>query len=173
MMRSMSKRLEHAPAAILVFALALPLLDGCAGPGPGAPQNPIEAHLEAGRYLDAAREAESAVRRDPENASLRLLAGRAHAGAGNFNRAIDQLELAHQLAPDDAEISILLGEIEQQRENVADAYVAFRRATRLAPGDIRAWSGLALSAEALGFEGEAVEAYARWAELEREQGLVP
>jgi len=173
MMRSMSRRLESAPALILAACLALPLLHGCASHGPGEPQNPIETHLEAGRYLEAAREAESAVRRDPENVSLRVLAGRAHAGAGNLDRAVDQLELAHQLAPHDAEISILLGEIEQQRENVPDAYVAFRRATRLAPDDIRAWSGLALSAEALGFEGEAVDAYTRWAELEREQGLAP
>ena len=81
--------------------------------------------------------------------------------------------MAHQLSPDDPEVSILLGELEQRRENMPDAYVAFRRATQLAPEDIRGWSGLALSAEALGFEAEAVDAYARWAELERDQGLRP
>jgi tetratricopeptide (TPR) repeat protein len=168
----MNRRSLRAIATILATAGMLPWLAACAGPGPAAP-NKIEVHLEAGRYLDAAREAESAVRRNPEDPTLRVLAGRAHAGAGNVNRAIDQLEMAHQLSPRDAEISILLGELEQQRENIPDAYVAFRRATRLAPDDIRGWSGLALAAESLGFESEAVDAYERWAELEREQGLVP
>jgi cytochrome c-type biogenesis protein CcmH/NrfG len=154
--------------ALLALAAGL----ACAGPPP-EPANPVEAHLEAGRFLEAAREAETAVRRDPEDPALRVLAGRAHAGAGNLDRAIAQLEMAHQLSPRDPEISILLGELEQRRENVDDAYVAFRRATRLAPNDIRGWSGLALTAEALGFEAEAVDAYARWAELEREQGLQP
>jgi len=166
-----SIRRVRALAAIAALG-ALPGLYACAGPPPET-QGPVEVYLEAGRYLDAAREAENAVRRDPEDPSLRILAGRAHAGAGNLERAIDQLEMAHQLSPGDPEISILLGELEQQRENVADAYVAFRRATRLAPNDIRGWSGLALTAEALGFEAEAVDAYERWAELEREQGLVP
>jgi len=46
--------------------------------------------------------------------------------------------------------------------------VAYRRAAELAPDDIRAVSGLALTADTLGFEDEARVAYARWAELERE-----
>jgi Flp pilus assembly protein TadD len=166
-------RLLHASLTIFASALTLSLLGACASPGPSEPQHEIELQLAEGRYLEAAREAESAVRRDPDDPTLRILAGRAHAGAGNLNRAIDQLEMAHQMSPNDPEISILLGGLEQQRENVPDAYVAFRRATRLAPNDIRGWSGLALSAEALGFEAEAVDAYARWAELEREQGLTP
>jgi Flp pilus assembly protein TadD len=169
----MTTACRRAPALAATAALgALTALLACAGPPPEAP-NPVEAHLEAGRFLDAAREAEKAVRRDPEDPALRVLAGRAHGGAGNLERAIAQLEMAHQLSPSDPEVSILLGELEQQRENVDDAYVAFRRATRLAPDDIRGWSGLALTAEALGFEQEAVDAYERWAELEREQGLVP
>ena len=159
-------------AAICATAGLLPWLHACASAGPEA-KSPIEVYLEAGRYLDAAREAETAVRRDRNDPALRVLAGRAHAGAGNLNRAIDQLEMAHQLSPEDPEVSILLGEVEQRRENMPDAYVAFRRATQLAPEDIRGWSGLALCAEALGFETEAVDAYARWAELERAQGQRP
>jgi len=138
-----------------------------------SPNSVAEAYLEAGRYVDAAREAEAAVRRDPTNPALRQLAARAHAGAGSTERAVDHLEEALEVAPEDPEISILLGEIEQGRENVEDAYVAFRRATQLAPDEIRAWSGLALSSEALGFEDEAASAYAEWARLEDEQGLAP
>jgi cytochrome c-type biogenesis protein CcmH/NrfG len=62
--------------------------------------------------------------------------------------------------------SILLGEIEQQREKPGEAYVAFRRAAQLAPEDPRAVGGLALSAEALGFDKEASDAFATWAELD-------
>ncbi len=132
-----------------------------------------EAYLDAGRFVDAAREAEAAVRRNPGDPDLRLLAAEAHHGAGSHERAIDHLEEAIEVAPGDPEIFVLLGEIEQSRENVEDAYVAFRRATQLAPDDIRAWSGLALSAEALGFEDEAAEAYEEWARLEEAGGIEP
>ena len=152
--------------------LALLALAGCAT-GYQGPQAVTEVYLEAGRYQDAAREAEHELRRDPENIDLRKLAARAHAGAGNVDRAIEHLDLALDGSPRDPEISILVGELEQERGNLPDAYVAFRRASKLGPEEIRAWSGLALSAEALGFESEAAGAYARWAQLEQEQGLAP
>lgn len=151
--------------------LAAGVVTACAGSTP--PPSVAEAYLAAGRFEDAAREADAAVRREPENPKIRHIAARAHAGAGSTERAIDHLERAMEVAPGDPETALLLGEIEQERENVEAAYVAFRRATRLAPDDIRAWSGLALSAEALGFESEAAEAYANWARLEDEQGLAP
>ena len=154
--------------------LALALALGCASPTRQEQPEIAAVYLEAGRYEDAAREAEIALRRRPDDVALRKLAARAHQGLGDVDRAIAHLEMAFDQAPADPEISVALGELEQQRENLPDAYVAFRRATELAPGDIRAWSGLALAAEALGFENEAVDAYARWAELERqEQGLEP
>jgi len=145
----------------------------CQTPGAGATQSVAQVYLEAGRFQDAAREAELQIRRDPQDPQLRLIAARAHQGLGNTERAIEHVEVALDLAPGDPEVSILLGELEQGRENLADAYVAFRRASKLAPDEIRAWSGLALSAEALGFEEEAARAYERWAQLEQEQGFVP
>jgi tetratricopeptide (TPR) repeat protein len=146
---------------------------GCQSPVASAPQSVAQVYLEAGRFEDAAREAELEVRRNPQDPELRLIAARAHQGLGNTERAIEHVEVALDLTPGDPEVSILLGELEQGRENLPDAYVAFRRASKLAPDEIRAWSGLALSAEALGFEEEAAKAYARWAELEQEQGFVP
>lgn len=157
----------------------LPLL-GLAALGLGAcakgyqgPHAVAEVYLEAGRHEDAAREAEHELRRAPDDIALRKLAARAHAGAGNTDRAIEHLELALDAAPADAEVSILLGELEQERGNLPDAYVAFRRASQLGPDEIRAWSGLALSAEALGFEAEADTAYARWAQLEEQLDQAP
>jgi cytochrome c-type biogenesis protein CcmH/NrfG len=79
--------------------------------------------------------------------------------------------VALQLAPDDPAVSVQLGELEQRRGNLPDAYVAYRRAAQLAPDNLEAVAGLALCAEALGFEAEANEAYARWAEIERERGV--
>lgn len=167
-MRPMNARLLRC-----LLAIALVASGGCASTGGDAPQSATEIYLEAGRYRDAVREAEQAVRVQPGVVSLRKLAARAHAGAGDTDRAIEHLEVAFDLAPDDAETSVMLGELEQKRGNVSDAYVAFRRATQLDPNEIRAWSGLALSAEALGFEEEAADAYARWAKLEQELGLAP
>jgi Flp pilus assembly protein TadD len=91
--------------------------------------------------------------------------------ANDSDRAIEHLESAIQLAPRDGALWLDLAEIERDRQNIADAYVAFRRASTLAPTDIRAVSGLALSAENLGFVAEASAAYAKWAELK--QNLEP
>jgi tetratricopeptide (TPR) repeat protein len=166
MRRTELRRVGWLLGALLVAA------GGCSS-SPDAPQSATEIYLEAGRYKDAAREAEQAVRVQPGDVALRKLAARAHAGAGNPERALEHLEVAFDLAPADPEVSVMIGEIEQKRSNVADAYVAFRRATQLDPKEIRAWSGLALSAEALGFEEEAADAYAQWARLEQELGLAP
>ena len=68
--------------------------------------------------------------------------------------------------PGNLEITLLMGELEQQQGNPANAYVAFRRASRQDPASLRAVSGLALSAEAPGFEQEAEAAYQRWQALE-------
>jgi tetratricopeptide (TPR) repeat protein len=156
----------------LALALAIAAaLGACSSPKPPAgPEVLAEKYLEAKRYPEALRESEKLVRLQPRNAEYRLLAARANEGAGDTQRALMHLEMAQEIAPSDAEATILLGELEQRLQNPDDAYVAFRRATMLAPDDQRAWRGLALTAEALGFEAEAERAYARWAELEKTQG---
>jgi Flp pilus assembly protein TadD len=130
-------------------------------------------YLEAGRHEDAIREITIAVRARPRDPALRMEAARISAEAGDVDRAIQHLEVALSIAPRDAEVSIVLGELERDRDNLPDAYVAFRRATELAPDDVRAVSGLALSAEALGFEREASAAYAQWAQLEKDAPPAP
>jgi Flp pilus assembly protein TadD len=157
----------------LAMALVLGLVCGvgCASPFQDDPGAVAAAYAAAGRYQEAAREIELAVRARPRDPSLRRQAAQIQAQAGNLARAIGHLELvAVELAPADATAWIGLGELEKQRDNLADAYVAFRRAAELAPDDIRAVSGLALTADSLGFEEEAEAAYATWAELERQQG---
>jgi len=130
-------------------------------------QNAAAAYAAAGRYDEATREVDIAVRSHPRNAKLRLPAAEIHTQAGQVPQAISHLEAAIQISPSNAQSWIQLAELEKRRENVADAYVAYRRAAELAPEDIRAVSGLALSADSLGFDAEARSAYARWAELER------
>lgn len=166
------RSVQIQPAALTLLAVLALFLGACAS-GYQGPQGVAEVYLEAGRHEDAAREAEKELRRYPQNIPLRLIAAEAHAGAGNLDRAIEHLELAVDARPGDPGISIRLGELEQRRGNLSDAYVAFRRASQLGPDEIRAWSGLALSAEALGFELEAETAYARWALLEQQLGLAP
>jgi Flp pilus assembly protein TadD len=158
----MARRL--LPLALLLAAA------GCAGVAtPNDPAAIAAAYAEAGRFTDAAREIELAVRARPEDAALRRQAARIQADAGNLALAVDHLEVAIRLAPGDPESWIALGEIENRRRNPPDAYVAFRRASELAPRDVRAVSGLALAADSLGFDEEADHAYARWAELEGER----
>jgi Flp pilus assembly protein TadD len=129
------------------------------------------ALAEAGRYEEAAREVDLAVRAHPRDATLRRQAAQIHEHAGNTGKAVGYLESASRLQPSDAQTWILLGEIENRRDNAADAYIAYRHAAELAPNEIRAWSGLALAADHLGFEEEAENAYARWAVLEAELGI--
>lgn len=150
----------------LTILLAAALLTACMGPPPRDPAAIAKAYLEADRFDEASREMEIAVRRQPEDVELRMEAARIHAAAAHVDRAIDHLEAAQGMAPRNPEVAILIGELEQRRGNPTDAYVAFRRAVALVPDDVRAVSGLALSAEALGFDDEAAEAYRHWEELD-------
>jgi tetratricopeptide (TPR) repeat protein len=156
-----------APVALVAALVA------CASPKPVGPDQIALAYLDAGRYEDAQREAEKLVQIQPHNVEFRLLAARANEKAGDTARALSQLEMAQELAPEDAEPNIRIGELEQRLGRTDDAYVAFRRATTQAPDDLRAWRGLALTAEALGFDAEAEHAYARWAQIEKAQGEKP
>ena len=154
-----------------LLALALAATAGCGSAPPLRDAASIAtAYAEAGRYAEAAREVELAVRARPEDAPLRRQAAGIQAEAGDLARAIDHLETAIRLEPSNPEGWIALGELENRRHNPPDAYVAFRRAAALAPQDVRAVSGLAISADSLGFDEEAELAYARWAALEHEQG---
>jgi len=175
----MPRAVRHRPAPPAILALAA--LAALAGPGAGCRSPAVEAdpaalarvYREAGRLEEAGRELELAIRQRPRDVALRVRAAEVLAETGDLERAIGHLEVALQAAPGDPEVSIRLGELERRRENVPDAYVAFRRAAELAPGSLRAVSGLALAAEALGFREEADRAYARWAELERREGVRP
>jgi tetratricopeptide (TPR) repeat protein len=162
-----------AVLALLGLALGLAPSLGCAPPPP--PTTPIlpdpgavaETYAAAGRYDEAAREIDLAVRAHPRDATLRQQAARIHEHAGNTGKAVGHLEAALRLTPSDPQIWIELGDIETRRDNTADAYVAYRRAAELAPDEIRAVAGLALAADHLGFEEEAEAAYERWEALEK------
>jgi cytochrome c-type biogenesis protein CcmH/NrfG len=146
---------------------------GCASQGARDPGTLAATYAAAGRYEEAGREIEIAIRAHPDDLKLRQQAARIYAESAEPSKAIGHLEIAIQLSPEDPESWIHLGELENGRENVADAYVAYRRAAELAPDQIRAVSGLALAADSLGFEEEAEQAYAHWAELERQQQTSP
>jgi tetratricopeptide (TPR) repeat protein len=147
------------------FAL-LALLAGCATPPPADPGAVAAAYAAKGRYDEASREIELALRTRPNDLALRRQAAEIYERAGNVEKAIGHLEAAIEIAPEDAETWIRLARLERGRGNVDDAYVAYRKAEKLAPDDVRAVSGLALTADSLGFTEEAQRAYARWAELE-------
>ncbi len=153
---------------VLSFALA------CAGSSSSPLPGDIAAtYTAAGRLEEASREIEVAIRTHPQDVSLRRQAARIYVQAGRTDRAIGHLESAIQLAPRDEPLWIELADLELDRENVADAYVAYRTAAKLVPTDLRAVSGLAITAENLGFTEESRTARARRAELERILGSLP
>ena len=157
-------------ARALLAALLAAVAGGCASvEKPNDPAEIAQTYAAAGRYPEAAREIELAVRAKPDDPALLRQAASIQASAGDLERAIEHLELAIRLSPSDSELWIALGQVESRRRNPADAYVAFRRAVDIAPRDVRAVSGLAVTADTLGFDEEADLAYARWAELERER----
>ena len=145
----------------------------CAAPAPRGPGSIAAEYAAQGRWLEASREIELAVRRDPRDPDLRHQAAGIYREAGRPADAVRHLEAAIQITPADPEIWIELGDLEKGRENIQDAYVAYRRAAELAPDDLRAVSGLALTADSLGFEDEAEQAYERWNELERGEVVIP
>jgi tetratricopeptide (TPR) repeat protein len=151
--------------------LGLCFLFACAGSSTSpAPGDIAAAYQSAGRLQEASREIELAIRVRPRDIALRRQAAQIYIETDRADRAIKHLEAAIQLAPRDGALWIDLAEIERDRENTADAYVAYRRASTLEPTDVRAISGLALSAENLGFSEEARSAYAKWAELKLSLG---
>ena len=152
------------------LALALSIAAGCATrETANDPAAIAMAYSAAGRHAEAAREIELALRSHPEDAALRQSAARMLADAGDLEGAVEQAEVAIRLAPADPETWIALGELERRRGRPQEAYVAFRRAIERAPDDVRAVSGLALTADQLGFDEEADRAYAHWADLEQQQ----
>ncbi len=136
----MRRLTRFAPACLLV------VLIGCQSSPPGQPGAIAAAYAAAGRYDEAGREIDLAVRGQPDDPNLRKQAAQIHAAAGDLPRAIGHLEVGIRINPSDADLWIQLGTLETQRENVTDAYVAYRRAAELAPDDLRAVSGLALTA---------------------------
>jgi predicted Zn-dependent protease len=158
----------HSTAIVLGFALA------CAGtPGSPLPGDIAATYTNAGRHDEASREIELAIRTHPEDVSLRRQAAQIYTQMGRTDRAIGHLESAIELTPRDESLWIELADLELGRKNVADAYVAYRAAAKLEPTNLRAVSGLAITAEDLGFAEESRAARARWAELERRLGPVP
>jgi Flp pilus assembly protein TadD len=153
--------------ALVLAALAAASLAACRSPAPQDPGAVAAAYAAAGRYEEAAREIDVAVRSHPSDVALRRQAAQIHTEAGQVDAAVGHLEAAIEVAPNDADVWFALGDLEKKRENVSDAYIAYRRAAELAPSDIRAVSGLALTADSLGFDEEARSAYDRWAELEK------
>jgi predicted Zn-dependent protease len=153
---------------VLSFALA------CATP----PSTPLPGDIAAtytkvGRLDEASREIEIAIRTHPKDVSLRRQAVQIYAQNDHTDQAIGHLESAIQLTPRDESLWVELADLELARENVADAYVAYRAAAKLEPTNLRAVSGLATTAEDLGFTEESRAARSRWAELERILGPVP
>jgi len=142
---------------------------GCSSPpSPPAPGDIAAQYAAAGRFDEAAREIELAVRTRPRDLTLRRQAARIQGRAGNTELAIGHLESAIALAPQDWTIWLELADRERDRQNIADAYVAYRRASTLEPNDLRAVSGLASTADALGFTEEAQAAHTRQAQLEHQ-----
>ena len=139
-------------------AILLPLLVaalGCANLSASDPASLALEHAAAGRANEAAQIIEEAVAANPRDAELRRVAARLQSAVGGDSVAIAHLEEAVILEPNDAEVWADLAELERKRENFADAYVAYRRASELDPEDVRAVSGLALTAAQLGFDAEA------------------
>ena len=160
-----SKRRIPLAAAQVIAASTMAAL-ACAGFPERDPSRTARQQLTAGQPALAVRSIEEAVRERPRDVALRLEASEIQLEVGNQDRALQHLEVAQTLHPWDPQIPIRLGEIEQSQGNTSAAYVAFRRAVGLAPNDLGAVSGLALAADSLGLDEEAVAAYERWAELE-------
>jgi tetratricopeptide (TPR) repeat protein len=167
----MSARTRRGFAVLLVACVAAAAACESKPPPKPSPGALVEQYLAQGNRLEAMRESERLVRANPRNAELRMVAARANEAQGDLDRAMEHLAVAEELDPTNGEAVIRMGEIDQKRNRMDDAYISFRRAISVAPNDVRAWKGMAMTAEALGFDAEAEKAYTRWAELEKAQGL--
>lgn len=92
------------------------------------------AARDAGRFAEAARLFEEAVRLQPNNARLRIQCGHMHKEAGDLAQAEAHYLLARQRLPRDADLSLQLGHFYKVAGRLAEAEHAYSRAAALKPG---------------------------------------
>ena len=109
------------PRSAPLFIVVAALVAGCTsvpehGPNPGAL---AAAYAESGRWDEAAREIDIAVRSHPRDAALRRQAADIHTSAGNVPRAVAHLEVSIEPSPGSADAWIQLAELETSRKNTS------------------------------------------------------
>jgi Flp pilus assembly protein TadD len=92
--------------------------------------------------------------------------GDCNASVGNYEQAQECYEKAATLAPDEAGPYVGLGVVALQRDLLDDAEIAFRVACRLDTSCAKAYSGLAMVAQAKGDFKAAFEMYLKCLELD-------
>ncbi len=117
-----------------------------------------EQYAAEGRYTEALREVEIALRRNPAQPALLLESAALYESLGAPTRAAQALEEAVRLEPHDPAMWVALGDLEMRRERIDSATAAYRRARALDPLDPGTLRRFAVAAERAGVFDEAAEA---------------
>ena len=146
-----SPRLDRPLIAALALAAA------CTG-APREATHPgavAATYAESGRWVEAAREIEIALRRHPADPELLLQAAAIYEQLGASTQAAAALEAATRSAPRDPAVWAAWAAFEERRGRVDSAYVAWRRAYALAPTDPAVAASFGRAAERAGLDADA------------------
>jgi tetratricopeptide (TPR) repeat protein len=152
------------------FLLAVPAGKAQAGPEPlstsvdAAIQNGTEA-IRAGRFNDAERWLQSAVKASPDNAAALMDLGVAELRLGKPEQAADLLRRAVEKSPEMLGTNLFLGIAFAQMHRVEDASIAFGREIALDPKNAQAQMWLGVVELQAGHPEKATEPLDRAAEL--------
>jgi len=117
--------------------------------------------LAMGRFPEATRELEAAVKLQPKDPLVRLQLAKAYRGKEDMLRAVDQLQVLRELAPQEAEYAYQSG-----RAYLELSAWCYQRIVQLQPRSARAYQALAENFRAQGRPEIAIPAFQRAAQAD-------
>lgn len=107
------------------------------------------AALQAGRYRNVVRDAQSALKLDPDFGAAWLFLGAGYAQMGELPKARTALLRAVKLEPRNADAVKTLAGVDLKLGNLSEAVSLFSELSTIRPNDPTAWDGLGWAARAL------------------------
>lgn len=107
------------------------------------------AEFKSGRYAGAARDADAALKLQPDLLPASLFLGSSRLELGEYADAVEPLRKFVQAQPADRNARIMLGDALLALDRPEDAVGHFLKASELAPQNARAWYGLGRCFESL------------------------
>jgi tetratricopeptide (TPR) repeat protein len=123
------------------------------------------------RTEEAVAALEESLRCDPENGDAYFLLGDMYSELDRIDEGIEAYKKSLTLKPDKKEVHYNLGTLYAGRKQYAEAFGSLRSATKLDPEYAAAWANMAIVAERLELDQDALRAHERVVALGKARGF--